>query len=120
CWHVEFMDRLFQESDGDELGLLKGEFVSYLTDLTQSEDALYKRMSDSCRWSIRKAERCGVRIEEANDEGFAEEYYEQLKEVFAKQNLLPTYSLDRVRKLIHHIPRSRLLLLRARDKSGSC
>lgn len=120
CWHVEFMDRLFEEKDGAELGLIKGDYISYVTDLTQSEEVLYRNMTDSCRWSIRKSERYGVRIEEANDEAFADEYYEQLKEVFAKQNLLPTYTSDRVKKLIQHIPRSQLLLLRARDSSGAC
>jgi hypothetical protein len=97
CWHVEFMDKAFKPSDGDHLGMIKGEFVSYLTDLTQSEDTLYRRMSDSCRWSIRKSERYGVHIEEANDDSFADEYYEQLREVFAKQNLVPTYTVERVK-----------------------
>jgi len=45
----------------------------------------------------------GVTIEEAHDLAFADEYYEQLKEVFAKQGLVPTYTVERVRSLVKHV-----------------
>jgi lipid II:glycine glycyltransferase (peptidoglycan interpeptide bridge formation enzyme) len=60
-------------------------------------------------------------VEQAQDPGFADEYYTQLREVFAKQDLVPTYSLQRVRALIKHLqPTGRILLLRARDSEGKC
>ena len=68
-----------------------------------------------------ETEKSGVTIEEASDEDFAEEYYDQLKDVFGKQGLVPTYDLARVRQLIKHLrPTGRLLLLRARNAEGRC
>ena len=60
-------------------------------------------------------------VEEAQDLEFADEYYAQLKDVFAKQSLVPTYDVGRVRQLITHLyPTGHLLLLRARDRQGQC
>jgi hypothetical protein len=82
---------------------------------------LFAGMDSACRRCIRKAEKNGVRIEEARDLAFADEYYEQLVDVFAKQKLVPTYSIDRVRTLIKCLePTGRVLLLRARDPKGKC
>src|SRR3989442_1557306 len=70
---------------------------------------------------VRKAEKSGVTIEEAHDIAFADEYYEQLKDVFAKQGLVPTYDVERVRALVRHMePSGNVLLLRARDPEGKC
>ena len=77
--------------------------------------------SKSCRYSIRKAAKLGVVVEEAHDDAFAEDYYAQLVEVFANQSLTPTYGIERVRLLIKHLlPTGNLLLLRARDGEGRC
>ena len=60
-------------------------------------------------------------IEEADDPEFADDYYAQLRDVFAKQALVPTYDKARVVELIRHVlPTGRLLLLRARDGDGLC
>ncbi len=78
-------------------------------------------MESACRRNIRKAEKSGVTVEEAHDLAFADEYYEQLKDVFAKQGLVPTYKIHRVRSLIKHLePTGRILLIRARDPEGKC
>jgi hypothetical protein len=63
----------------------------------------------------------GVSIEEANDDAFADEHYQQLQDVFARQGLVPTYGIARVRLLIRYLqPTGNLLLLRARDAEGRC
>ena len=60
-------------------------------------------------------------MQEAHDLGFAEEYYEQLKDVFGKQTLAPTYGVERVRSLIRHLaPTGHLLLVRALSPEGRC
>jgi GNAT acetyltransferase-like protein len=121
CLHFEIVDRYLTVEDGRRIGLPYGYVESYQTDLTQSEDEIFESMESACRRCIRKAEKSGVTIEEARDEAFAEEYYEQLKDVFRKQGLVPTYGVDRVRALIRHLhPTGRLLLLRARGPDGSC
>lgn len=121
CLHVEVSDRFCSEQDGESLGFACEPLRTLVTDLTQPEQKILRSMSDSCRWSIRKAEERGVRIEQAHDGDFAEDYYMQLKDVFAKQGLVPTYGLDRIKQLIRHmLPTGHLLLLRARDPQGSC
>ena len=119
--HMEVSDPNFTAEDGARLGFTCGEYASHRTDLRKTEGELFSEMDSACRRCIRKAEKSGVTIEETNDPGFADEYYSQLKDVFAKQNLVPTYPIQRVRLLIKHLlPTGRLLLLRARDPKGKC
>ncbi len=121
CMHVEVCDRQFTLADGKSLGFACDFYESYETDLTLTEEQLFNQMDSACRRCIRKAEKSGLQIEQAHDMEFAAEYFEQLKDVFAKQNLVPTYGLDRVRKLIEYLlPTGHLLLLRARDANGNC
>jgi hypothetical protein len=121
CLHMEVSDPYFTPQDGQDLGFTCDAYTSYRTDLTKSEDEIFNRMDSACRRCVRKAEKSGVTIEEAHDPGFADDYYEQLKDVFAKQGLVPTYKIDRVRSLIKHLePTGSLLLVRARDPKGNC
>jgi hypothetical protein len=119
CVHVEIMDRKLAVADLQGLDGQYRLYHGFQMDLTQEESKLFSDMTSACRRCIRKAEKEGVRIEEAHDGQFAEEYYAQLQDVFAKQYLAPTYDLDRVRQLIAHIhPTGQLLMLRARNRDG--
>ena len=121
CLHLEVSDPHFTFEDGDGLGFTAEHYGSYRSDLTKSEDELFNGMESACRRCIRKAEKSGVQIEEAHDLAFADEYYEQLKDVFAKQGLVPTYSVERVRSLVRNMePSGNVLLIRARDAEGRC
>lgn len=121
CLHLEVTDRHFSIGDGAELGFAHRVVRTFITDLTQDEDRLLANMTSACRRAIRKAEKCGVIVEQAEPEGFAEQYYAQLEDVFAKQDLRPTYTVTRVQKLIEHVyPSGDLLLVRARDPEGRC
>jgi len=120
--HLEIRDRGLTEPDLEGLGLRWAAAPTAVIDLTPGEDTLFGAMASACRRNIRKAEKSGVVIEEATDDpAFADEYYDQLRDVFAKQNLVPTYSVERVRSLIRNLaPAGNLLLLRARDPEGRC
>ena len=121
CLHLEVSDPQFTFEDGDGLGFKAEYYDSYRTDLTKSEEELFNGMESACRRCIRKAEKSGVTIEEAHDLAFADEYYEQLKDVFAKQGLVPTYTVERVRSLVRHVgPSGNVLLIRAREAEGKC
>jgi hypothetical protein len=121
CLHMEVSDPFFDAADGKDLGFQCEAYASYRTDLTRSEEKLFGSMDSACRRCIRKAEKSGVTIEEAHDLDFADEYYGQLEDVFARQGLVPTYPAERVRALIRNLePAGRLLLLRARDAEGQC
>jgi hypothetical protein len=121
CLHMEVSDPFFSVDDGREIGFTSEAFETYRTDLTETEDSIFGKMSSACRRCVRKAEKSGVTIEEAHDLDFADEYYEQLKDVFAKQGLVPTYGVERVRSLIRNLePTGRILLVRAKDSEGKC
>jgi CelD/BcsL family acetyltransferase involved in cellulose biosynthesis len=121
CVHLEFRDRHFRADDVDGLGFTVRPGPSSEVDLSLPESDLIARVTKACRKSIRRAERDGVTIEQATDEAFADDYYAQLQDVFAKRRLTPTYEKNRVRQLIRHLlPTGMLLLLRARDAAGHC
>jgi hypothetical protein len=122
CVYFEVADRGFTPGDGERAGLELRLSSSYESDLTKSEPELLKGMARNYRRCIRKAARSEVVIEEAvGDDTFAAEYYEQLKDVFGKHGLVPTYSLQTVRDFFCHLyPTGHLALLRARDKEGKC
>jgi CelD/BcsL family acetyltransferase involved in cellulose biosynthesis len=122
CAHLEIRDRFLTGPDLEGLGLRWASAPTAVIDLSPAEDTLFGAMAGACRRNIRKAAKSGVTIEEADgDPAFAEDFYAQLRDVFAKQNLVPTYSIERVRALIRNLaPAGRLLLLRARDGDGRC
>jgi len=121
CRHLELRDRELTHEDARGLGFQEEEFQTFQIDLRQDEDVLFGSMTSACRRCIRKAERDGVTVEEAHDPGFADDYYAQLEDVFAKQSLRPTYGIERVRALIEHVgPSGDLLLLRVRSPEGDC
>src|ERR1700730_13222904 len=93
CLHLEVSDRFTSKEEGESVGFSCELVRTLVTDLTQSEEKLFGGMTSGCRGCIRKAEKSGVRIEQAVDEHFADDYYEQLREVFGKQGLVPTYGL---------------------------
>jgi CelD/BcsL family acetyltransferase involved in cellulose biosynthesis len=122
CHFLEIMDRNTTESDQQGLAFDMTYFSNFEIDLTKSENELLGNMkSSSCRYCIRKAIKSGVTYEEAVDLDFARDYYTQLKDVFAKQSLTPTYYLDRVQTLLKYLlPTGNLLLVRAREPHGRC
>lgn len=121
CWQVEITDPAVTEEDAQRAGYATSWEQTYLTDLTPPEPELFHRMHQSVRKNIRKAERCGVTVQVATDAQFAEDFYSQLEDVFARQGLVPTYSLGRVQELINRLlPTGRLLLLRALEPGGRC
>jgi len=121
CSHLEIRDRLLTPADYDALGLAWTPSLTHLIDLERDEDELFGAMDKACRRSIRKAGSSGVTVEPASDPGFADDFHDQLRDVFAKQDLVPTYPVSRVRALVDHLgPTGNLLLLRARDADGRC
>src|SRR5258708_18533077 len=119
CLHLEVSDPKFTFEDGQSARFKTEYYASYRTNLGRSEEELFNGMESACRRCIRKAEKSGLKIEEVHDIAFADEYYEQLKDVFAKQSLVPTYSVERVRSLVRNVEAGgNILLIRARGPQG--
>jgi len=121
CLFVELVDRGIAPGELEGLGFDSEAHLTLEVDLSGDETAIFDRMSSACRRAVRKAEKSGVGVEVASGPGFAEEYYEQLRGVFARQSLVPTYDLERVRELIRCLePSGDLLLLRCLAPDGRC
>ena len=122
CWHVEISDRYLDPEDAAGTRFEAGFHESFETSLSRSEDEILASMDYARRRYVRRASKTGLIIEQATDEGFADDYYDQLREVFAKQRLPPTYAIERVRALVRIMaPTGHVLLLRARDSAdGRC
>lgn len=121
CQHLELRDRVLAVEDLDGLGFQHTAKTTFELDLRPDEDVLFNGLKPAVRRNIRKANRIGVVVEEADDLGFAMDYHAQLEDVFAKQGLVPPYGPDRVRALICHLRDSgHLLLLRAMSPDGRC
>jgi hypothetical protein len=120
CMHLEFKDRALQASDLEGLGFKSSPTVTFEVDLVPDEEVIFGRMTSACRRAIRKSVKEEVQIEVASGVGFADDYYAQLLDVFAKQSLKPMYGVERVRELIRCLePTGRLLLLRAVAPDGA-
>lgn len=120
CVHLELVDRHLAANQVTS-GYTQSQYITHEIDLRQNEDTLWGNMSRSCRASIRKGEKNGLVIEEASDLDFAQDYHAQLKAVFARVGLVPTYSLERVQELIRCLqPTGNLMLLRVRTPAGKC
>lgn len=117
--HVELRDRFLVAGDIRDRRCRVETFTTWDVDISGSEDAIFGGFSSACRRAVRRGEKLGLTVEEAGPDGFAEEYYAQLEDVFAKQGLRPTYDVERVRALIRNLhPAGRVLLVRARDPEG--
>ncbi len=119
CLHLEFRDRPLAVSDVDGLGFTVQPKKTFELELTRPEDEIWAGFKSTCRTAIRKAQKSGVIVEQASGAAFADEYYAQLHDVFARQSLPPPYSAELVRELVARVePKNRLLLLRARNAGG--
>lgn len=120
CHYIEIIDRDISVDQAKSAGFNCSPVCTLELDINRSDQELFKAFKTDCRNFIRQFERRGAILEEAipNDE-FAEEYYEQLKDVFAKQFMVPTYSLQKVKKLLKHLSKTdRLLCLRIKNPAG--
>ena len=71
CAHLEFCDPEFTPESMEGLGFACATHYGWIVDLRPDEEAIFHSFSSkSCRYSIRKAEKMGVVVEESRDGGF--------------------------------------------------
>lgn len=115
AWYIQVSDWNIDYKDVE--GLFNyTKIESYYLDLTPNMETLYRSFKQkSCQYSIKKAQKLGVIVSEpTNLNAFAEEYYNELIDVFAKQNLKPTYGVDCVKKLVNAMSPNHYVFLEAR------
>jgi hypothetical protein len=118
--HVELCDRYLRREDLEGSRYTSDcSHRTFIVDLTGEESDVFARMTSACRRAVRRGVKVGVQVEVARGLSFADEYYDQLLGVFARQSLVPTYNAQLVRQLIRHLEGTgHLLLLRALDPAG--
>lgn len=119
CVHLEMMDRHLELDDLQDLTYQHRMFNTWEVDLQDSDDALLATFSTSGRRFYRKAIANGLTVEVADDDAFVHDYYDQLTDVFARQQLVPTYPRARVEALLAHLPAEQILRLRVRKPDGA-
>ncbi|MCF8448168.1 MAG: GNAT family N-acetyltransferase [Bacteroidia bacterium] len=121
CHYIRITDRLITLDETKKAKINYNTASTLELKIDISDEALFKNMKTDCRNYIRQFERRGARIEIAKpDIVFANEYYEQLKDVFAKQKLVPNYSLSKVVTLLSSLAHSdNILCLRVLNPAGT-
>jgi len=122
CLYIEVIDRDFNIEDSMKRNYHVIPIKTLELPIDMDDSSLFRQMKSDCRNFIRQFERRGATLEIAQpDDKFAEEYYQQLIEVFSKQGLIPTYSCEKVKILLRNLGNSEnLLCLRVRDAEGKC
>jgi CelD/BcsL family acetyltransferase involved in cellulose biosynthesis len=121
CMHVELVDRQLSADEMAGSGYAVEVGRTFTIDLSRSEEELLAGMHGKTRQYLRKAMRSGLQPEVASDPGFADDFYDQLVEVFGRQGLVPTYPKERVRQLAGALGQTgQLLMVRVRAPDGRC
>jgi len=104
CKHIEIMDRHLFPDDIEGLKYDTEIFTTVEIPIYKTDEEFFENIMGKCRQLIRQFERRGAMIEktEPNDE-LAREIHDQLCEVFAKQNLVPTFSLEKINNLFNNL-----------------
>ncbi len=120
CQFIQINDRDVSIEMAEKAGFRHSKIRTLELPVNVNDEGLFKKMKVDCRNYIRQFEKRGATIEQAiPDDVFAGEYYEQLKDVFAKQKLVPNYSLRKVKVLIKNLhEHNSVLCLRVRDPEG--
>lgn len=119
-FYAEIIDRDFNIDEVKRRGCICESFPTLELEINKTDEELFAFFKTDCRNFIRQFERRGATLEEAepNDE-FAEEYYEQLKDVFLKQGLTPSYGLQKVKNVMSTLGKTdKILCLRVRNPEG--
>ena len=120
CLHVELADGSLTAEAMADSGYLIETGNTFVVDLEPSEEEIFDRMKPKTRQYIRQAIRRELHAEIVGDISFADEFHEQLRDVFGRQGLVPTYGIERDRQLIRTVhPSGQLLLLRVRSPDGA-
>ena len=118
--YIEIIDRNISVAAAEAHGIKAYPVGTLQLDINKDDEGLFKQMKTDCRNFIRQFSRRGAKLEFAEpNEEFAKDYYDELKDVFAKQGMVPTYSLEKVNCLLRNLKDSgELICIRVRNPEG--
>lgn len=117
---IELESQGFAESVMENAGYHAVVQPTYVVELTPGDgDVMWKRIDLKSRQKIRKAKRSGLAVEETDDPGMVDEFFDEFLEVLARKNLFPPYDRRCPRLLFDHLmPQNQLFALRIREPNG--
>jgi hypothetical protein len=117
CAHVELGDRLLTPDEMAGSRYVVSSWSSQTTvDVSGSDDDIVAQAHSRTRTYMRRGPRNGLHGEAGHGSEFADEYYDQLVDVFASSGLVPTVPRERVRQLIEALePSGQVTLTRLVD-----
>lgn len=102
--YCEIADRYITKNELVTHGFKFNEHETLELRIDKTDQELWKVFKTDCRNFIRQFDRRGAVLEEVEpSDEFAEEYYNELIDVFAKQNMKPTYSCEKVKTLLRNM-----------------
>ena len=100
-------------------GFAPGSAWTYVVDLHADHDRMWKSLDAARRTAIRKAMKGNLTVEDCDDPGMADDFYDQYTDVMARKGLVPPYPREFARLLFHHLKKADMLFaLRVRDNTG--
>lgn len=85
------------------------EWSTFRIPLATDEARMWDSLGGKARNRIRKGLSNGLTVEDSNDPGFADEHFDMLLDVYAKQNRVPPFSAEYFRALRRHLKPDGLL-----------
>lgn len=120
CAHVELGDRvlLAEQLVGSRYEVTQDALS--VVDVAGSDEEILGQARSRTRSYMRRGAKNGLSGELARGVGFADEYYDQLVDVFGSSGLTPTYGVERVRQLISALePTAEVTMVRLVDADGN-
>jgi len=100
CWLVQIQDKKISPNDLDKRTITGSEKLLYINISGELENVL-ENFTKNGRRDVRASQRKGVIFEKVDfNRDFVDIYYQQLEDVFAKQNLKPFYSKTKLYDLV--------------------
>jgi len=108
--HLELSNPILKQEVMEKHGFKCQKGATYIVELLPDERIMWENLKKkSCRYSIHKAQKNKLVVEDTDDPRITDEYYNQLIEVFAKEQLVPTYSKQRAKVLFDSLKEKDLL-----------
>jgi len=97
--HIEMCNTVLPPDLMLAKGYVVEDYCTFTAPLFEDEKLMWDNLHSKCRYNIRKAYSNGLRVEACDAPAIVDEYYSELVDVFARQRLVPSYPVERVRSL---------------------
>lgn len=102
--HIELTSRELDHHSMKALGFRGQPLVTYRAQLYPGDESrTLTALKDSARRNVRRAARLGLNVRFEDEEGFVDEIYDQIKEVFTRGNNTVPFSKKRVLEYFRHL-----------------